>query len=133
MATSVSVANMANVVTSVAPQHLVATKLDFDNMMDTSASTDILNVDSIDHRQVQGDIAERFNTYKTQLFMWTDPLQYRTKIKDNGNNIRYVVNPTKDDYLFAIEHGARAEFIDMNIVTFKEVIDFIDVGIKVGA
>ena len=84
-------------------------------------NTSIVNVDNIDHRAVPGDITERFNNYKKQLLKWTDPYQYRTMIEDNGNNIRYVVNPTKEDYFLALKSGARPEFIDMSMITLKEL------------
>lgn len=113
---------------TVAPNnnYLVSGDLSFVGSADCTAASAISNVSTIEFQTIDGDIAERFQGTAEFIKMWSDPLLYRAAIADNGNNIRHVINPTKDDYLFSIEHGARPEFIDFKIVTLDELQKYID-------
>lgn len=86
----------------------------------------ISNISTIEFQTIDGDIVDRFENAADHIKLWSDPLLYRSEILNNGNNIRHVINPTKDDYLFSIEHGARPEFIDFKVVTLDELQKYID-------
>lgn len=75
---------------------------------------------------VDGDISVRFKNYADYYRKWSDPSLYIDEIKQNGNNIKKVINPTKEDYLLAIEYGCRPEFIDHSIVTVEVLQEYFD-------
>lgn len=91
-----------------------------------STSVGMSHVSEIIHSTIDGSISDRFKNYADYYKHWSNPSSYQKEIISNGNNIKKVINPTKEDYLLAIENGCRPEFIDHNLITLIEIQEFIE-------
>ena len=75
------------------------------------------------YKKVEGTFFDRINNFKQFQEDWSNPEIYIPALKDTPNDIIRVIDPSVEDYMTALLHGAKPEFIK---ISDKDLNDYIE-------